>query len=155
MAAIVVCNSSPLIALHQIQKLDLLPMLYGQVLVPPAVVQETAPQFAKPAWLIETPIAGAVDPRITSRSIGVGETEALGLALQIGADLAILDEKAGRSLAQLLGVRVTATLGILITAKQQGFVTTVGPLLEKLRANDFFISSPLFDHILQIAGESP
>lgn len=155
MAEIVVSNSSPLIALHQIQQLELLPSLYGQVFIPHAVVEEISPQFAKPDWLIETQVAGAMDPRIATKSIGAGEMEALALALEMGADLAVLDEKAGRSLAQSLGIHVTGTLGILVFAKQQGMLTAVRPLVELLKASDFFISSPLFDHILLIAGESP
>lgn len=155
MAEIVVSNSSPLIALHQIRQLELLQILYGQVFVPPAVVGETAPQFAKPSWLVETPIASAMIPRITARSIGAGETEALALALEMDADLAILDERAGRNLAQSLGIHVTGALGILIFAKQQGLLTAVRPLVEALQANDFYISSPLFDEVMLIAGESP
>src|SRR2546423_161583 len=82
----VVCNASPLIALEQIARLDLLRQLFGNVLVPAAVIRETAPALVMPAWIAEQALGQPIEPRILQASLGPGETETVSLALEISAD---------------------------------------------------------------------
>ena len=67
---LVVSNSSPLIALEQIGQLDLLQALFVTLLVPPAVVRETAPTVSLPDWVTERALTQQIGPQILSSSLG-------------------------------------------------------------------------------------
>jgi len=82
LALVVVSNSSPLIALQQIGHLPLLQALFGTLLVPPAVVRETAPTVILPDWVVERALTQQIGPQILGSSLGPGESEAISLALE-------------------------------------------------------------------------
>jgi predicted nucleic acid-binding protein len=151
----VVCNSSPLIALDQIGQLDLLERLFTSVLVPPAVVRETAPTVVLPGWITEQSPAQPIGPQILSASLGLGESEAISLALEIHAAWIILDDRPARRLAQALGLTVIGTLGLLLAAKRRGYLAVVKPSLDSLVHHGFHIAADLYQRILTDAGESP
>jgi len=89
----VVSNSSPLIALARIQRLDFLPAIFESVLIPPPVAREIGPSIpALPTWLrIQAPSV-LPPPSLLRRRLGDGEHEALALAIELRADWVILDE---------------------------------------------------------------
>ena len=90
----VISNSSPLIALAQIDRLDLLRDLYTTVLVPPAVAAEVARTLSRlPDWIVTKALARAVQPAKVSSAIGPGEREAISLGLELQPSLLILDEQ--------------------------------------------------------------
>jgi predicted nucleic acid-binding protein len=93
----VVSNSSPLIALVRIQRLDLLPAIFESVLVPPAVAREISPSIPVLApWLrIQAPSVLPPAP-LLRRRLGAGEREALALAIELKADWIILDDLPAR-----------------------------------------------------------
>lgn len=77
----VVPNASPLIAFHQIGRLDLLRHLFGSIAIPPSVVGEIGPTLsARPDWMSERPLARARDARVRASSLDQGEAEAIALA---------------------------------------------------------------------------
>src|SRR5437868_8214910 len=144
----VVCNASPLIALERIGRLELLRHLFGPVLVPPAVVRETAPALVLPSWIAEQPLGRPVDPRIVLASLGAGESETVSLALEVGAAWVILDERPARRLAQGLGLTVIGTLGVLLAGKRRGLVGDVKPHLDALLQQGFYTSPRLYQQVL-------
>jgi predicted nucleic acid-binding protein len=149
---LVVSNSSPLIGLTQIGQLGLLHSLFAEIRVPPAVAREVARSVQLPGWIVvQTP--RTLLPPLTS--LGPGEREAISLALELGADWVILDERAGRRAAERAGLQVVGTLGILLRAKQQGHIARVRPLLDLLQANHFHASPSLLELTLRLAGEAP
>ena len=82
----VISNSSPLIALTQIGRLDLLGWLHPSVWIPPAVAMEVAPTVAKlPDWVLVQELAHPLQPSAMSGSIGPGEREVISLGLELGA----------------------------------------------------------------------
>jgi hypothetical protein len=85
--------------------------------------------------------------------LGRGESEAVGLALEINADLIILDDRPARRLALGLGIRVVGTMGILVRAKQARLVPTVGPLVQNLLELGFRLSPAMRERVLRDAGE--
>lgn len=84
-----------------------------------------------------------------------GESEAILLAQQLGAQLLLIDERRGRAEAQRLGIRVTGLLGILVEAKRQKLIVAVKPLMDQLIASSAFRISPeLYKLILNMATEN-
>ena len=91
----VISNSSPLIALTQIGRLDLLRLLYTRISIPPAVAREVEPTVTKlPDWVLVRELAHPLQPTTVSGSIGPGEREVISLGLELGAALLIVDEQA-------------------------------------------------------------
>lgn len=159
--AIIVSDTSPIRALHQLGHSGLLELLFGEVLVPPAVVAELAaprrnfpPLNAAniPGVRIQAP-ANLGEVLALRRTLDPGESEAIILALELGAQL-LIDEAAGRAEARRLGVRPIGVLAVLVRAKQDGHIPAVLPLVERLRDQfGFFLSAPLIQAIREQAGE--
>jgi predicted nucleic acid-binding protein len=150
----VISNSSPLIALAQIGRLDLLSQLHARVLIPPAVAREVEPTIpALPGWLVIRPLTLPRQPHTVSGSIGPGEHEVISLGLELGAERLILDEQPARRLAASLGLAVIGTVGLLLAAKDRGFLTKIKPELDRLLAVRFFMDQELYDRALRQAEE--
>ena len=65
----------------------------------------------------------------------------------------MLDDQAGRKIAKELGFTVLGTAGLLLLAKRQGFVGTVGPLLDEIRRHGYWLSDALVEQVQRQAGE--
>ena len=155
--SIVVSDTSPIRALHQLGLISLLETLFGEVLVPPAVVAElAAPRRAFPsidvasvACLRVTAPKDQSQVAILRRTLDAGESEAIALALELGADL--IDEASGRSEARRLGIQPVGVLAVLIRGKKSGAVSAVMPLVDRLRDDfGFFVSTHLAGTIRQL-----
>jgi predicted nucleic acid-binding protein len=150
----IISNSSPLIALTQIGRLDLPRQLYGGICVPPAVAREVAPTLAElPGWILVQGLAQPLQPSTVGGSIGPGEREVISLGLELRAALLILDEQPARRLATSLGFRVIGTVGLLMAGKQRGYLAKVKPELDRLLAVRFFMDQDLYDRVIAQAGE--
>jgi hypothetical protein len=149
----VVADSSPLIALQQIDQLGLLKALFGEVLVPPVVAREVAPRLTLPPWVREQALTQPIAREVLRASLGPGESEAIGLALEIRADWVIIDERSGRRVAEALGLRVAGVLGLLVLSKQRGLIPAVRPHLDTLVGAGFRADPDLIKRILKNAGE--
>jgi predicted nucleic acid-binding protein len=127
---IVIADTSPLNYLIRLGHSDLLREIYGRVLVPPAVLMEMkhpeAPPEVRawacqpPAWLEEIQVL-QVDATIPA-ALGIGEREAISLALEIRADLLLIDERAGRQEAEVRNIAVAGTLAVLLQADLRGYI---------------------------------
>ena len=149
---ITISDSSPLIALHAIDRLNLLRTLYQSILVPPAVAAEVK-RFPMPVWIHVTPVPGSVPELAGERGPGPGESEAIRLALHLKPDQILLDEENGRAAADRRGLFVIGVLGVLITAKKAGILGSIRCDLDRLRETSFHVSSRLYREILVRAGE--
>lgn len=149
-----ISNSSPLIALTQIGHLELLATLPASVVVPPAVVRETARSVSLPAWIERRSPTRPLDRRIVAASLGPGESEAIALGLQVPSSTLILDDQPARALALTLGLPVIGTLGILLDGKRRGVIARVKPLVDQLVSFDFYVSSAVYNRVLVLADET-
>jgi len=157
---LVISDSSPLIALSRIDRLDLLQKLYKRILIPKAVEEEvfsnkgaekTPPE--KPSWIKTKTISQPLSVEVLSITLGRGESEAIALALELKADIIILDELAARSLATELNLRFTGILGILLKAKENNLLPSVKEVLDSLIKHEFRISSSLYSSVLALSHE--
>ena len=96
----------------------------------------------RPAWLKVQRIEGPADEELR-QWLDPGEAEAIQLALQLGAEVIILDERRGREVAAAKGLTVIGVLGILREAYRQGWIDNPLELLQRLRSQRFRISRPL------------
>lgn len=158
---LVVSGTSPLRALGQLELLGILPRLFESILVPSGVIQELSVDVpgvrridaSRFAFLVVREPADAQAVAVLRERIGLGEAEALVLAIETQADVLLIDESRGRSIAKGKGVRVLGVLGLLVQAKRAGLVPEVGPLVERLEQElSFRISVPLRRRVLAAAG---
>ncbi len=88
------------------------------------------------------------------RDLDLGESETIALALELGSDLVLIDEREGRRHAQRHGLRTLGVVGMLIEAKARGFIDRVEPELVSLRqVAGFYLSDAVFHQGLCLAGE--
>jgi uncharacterized protein len=153
MSTKVVADTSPLIGLQRIGRLDVLRDLFGEVNVPPAVMREFAHRASPPPWLIVQRLPDPNDPSVHDAPLGIGEREAIALGLQVGVDWLILDDEAGRRPATSRGLPIIGTIGVLILAKERGIVEVIRPLVEALVAVNFRLAPHLIRRVLSAAGE--
>lgn len=160
---IVVANAGPLIALGRIDRLDLLGGLFEEVRIPGAVADEVigteapgragAATAARAPWLRRGQVCDVVAVSLLRERLGAGESEAVVLALELGADLLLIDEARGRRVAEGRGLQVLGTLGLLLVARQHALLPAVGPLIDELETAGFRMTPQLRREILAAAGE--
>jgi predicted nucleic acid-binding protein len=158
---IVVSDASPILSLALIGQLELLRDLYGTIMIPEAVRSEIvstdqggAREVAQAGWIVTRPIDPDVVFKLLLREVDRGEAEAIGLGLQLNADVLLIDERKARQLAAYLELDVAGLLDVLLDAKQRQLIASVKPLLDDLmnRAR-FRLSRKLYQRILFTAGE--
>ena len=150
MAIIVVSDASPIRALHHLGLLSLGRDLYGSVIVPEAVRRELLERTTTcPALEIREFEGFSVQaPRFKPSDLGVppdldpGETEAITLAIELHADLVLMDERKGTDAARQLGLTTIGVIGVLLEAKRRGLIKRVLPCVDRLVSEMRFYASP-------------
>lgn len=158
----VIVNSTPLIVLCGIGRLDILQKLYHEIFIPTAVYQEvtavedSACMQIKTAgeWIHVEQIQDHAEKKMYKAKLHAGEVEVMILAQEQKADLVIIDDNAAKKTAKYLGLTVTGTLGVLLKAKQKGVIEKIYPLLLEIKRNGFYIDSVLENTVLEQAGEN-
>lgn len=141
----------------------LVPEIYRQVVIPQAVYHEIVVEGAGEPGAAEIQSADWVLVKTCSPSLLLeqlrieldpGEAEAIALAVEIGADRILIDERKGRQIALHHALRPVGVLGVLLRAKQEKLIPHVRPLMDRLLDKaDFFIHRSLYDEIISMAGE--
>jgi len=157
---IVISDSSPLIALSIIDKLDILAKLFKKIYVPDAVFQEvvrTDKPFAKELEIFlcgrTKNVLNKMAVKILSADIGAGEAEAIVLALEHQPSIVLIDDLKARKFAVMNGLKIIGSMGILLKAKNEGLINAIKPLISKLLNNDIRISNTIIEITLQAAME--
>lgn len=149
MKELIVSDSTCLIGLERVGLLDILPELYGQIMIPPEVEREFGGTFS---WLQTENITSSALVAALRLAVDAGEAEAIALASEKKC-LLICDDKQARLAAKRLSVAVIGTVGVLIRAKQKGVISELKPVLDNLELNSFFISRMLREEALKLVGE--
>nr|NQU88832.1 DUF3368 domain-containing protein [Bacteroidota bacterium] len=66
----------------------------------------------------------------------------------------VADEYKGRREAKQLNINYTGTVGILVAAKEKGFIKTVFEILDEIVRTNFRISEKLVEEVKRRCGES-
>lgn len=151
---IVVSDTSPLNYLVLVDAVDVLPELYGQVIVPPAVRDElhhprtphAVRKWAKdpPNWVqVQKPTH--IDDTLR---LDPGETEAISLARELRADHLLIDERDGTKVAKAEGLRPVSTLAVLAQAAEIGLINLREKLHHLQTETTFRVTQELIEHLL-------
>lgn len=160
---IVISDTTPIISLIKINRLDLLEKLFGEVLIPEAVFREltTNATFKNEADIVKTSefiktstIQNRKSLEILQAASGLddGESEAIILADELKSDVLIIDERRGRKVAQNLGITISGTVGILIQAHCESMISEdeVKNCFEYLKNSSIRLSDSLIQDALFI-----
>jgi predicted nucleic acid-binding protein len=153
---IVVSDTSPLCYLILIGQIDLLPRLYGQIVIPEAVRNELIDARSPTEvqrWIVQPPDwlriwTITVEPDADLEDLDVGEQAAILLFEQLGADLLAIDEMVGRRIARSRGLRIVGTLGVLEEAGRLGWID-LPSALDQLQQTSFRVSKALIQQMLE------
>ncbi|HEW97711.1 MAG: DUF3368 domain-containing protein [Candidatus Parabeggiatoa sp. nov. 3] len=159
----VVSNTSPIINLANVGQLDLLNQLYGDIIIPQAVFHEITVMGAGQAgaqevktwsWFFTHTVQNTTLVNSLRLDLDAGEAEAIALALELKADLLLMDERHGCAMAQQMNLMCSGILGVLVKAKHQGLIAFVKPILDDLISTaGFWVNNALYHHILQTVSE--
>jgi predicted nucleic acid-binding protein len=160
---IVVSDTTPLIGLASIGRLELLHALFEEVYIPQAVYDETVTHgreggIAKQAvanadWIHVVEVKDRLAVDVLLDEMDVGEVETIILASEMNADWVLMDERKGRRKLDQLNIPKIGTIGILLKAKQLELIPKIKPEIEKLQQTGFSISASVVSEILKLAGE--
>ncbi|RME56087.1 DUF3368 domain-containing protein [Candidatus Parcubacteria bacterium] len=160
---IVVSDTTPLIGLASIGRFDLLRKLFGEIYIPQAVYEEAVVfgreeggakrEVSRAKWVKVVEVKDRLAVEVLLDELDLGEAEAIVLAREIRADWVLMDEKKGRRKVEQLGLQKIGTIGILLKAKEMGYIETLQPEVERLRENGFSISQRVVDAVLERANE--
>lgn len=157
---VIIADSSPLVGLARIGRLNLLREMAREVLVPPAVWRETTGRPDKPGaveifqadWIVVV----SVDEQQVNRflqDVDQGEAEAIALAITRPEGVLLADDQRARRLAEQQGLRVKGTVGLLSEARKLGLLSRLKPELDALRTCGLFIHPDLIASALKDTGE--
>jgi uncharacterized protein len=159
----VISDTSGISALIQIGQLRLLESLFREIVIPQKVADELLQlskfgidltEFSDARWIHVVQPAQTPLLQQLSKTLHPGESFAIVLAIELNADLLIVDDAAARQAAAQLHIPHTGIAGVLVRAKQRGFLSAVKPVLDDIiaRAN-FRLHPKTYQKILELAGE--
>ncbi|NNM66070.1 MAG: DUF3368 domain-containing protein [Burkholderiales bacterium] len=159
---IVLIDASPVIGLARVDGLPWLGALFGTVWMPPEVRGEvladkgyaeeaTIRDAERRGWLRASAQAPAL-PDLPD--LDAGEAGCIRLALANGGPaLLLMDERAGRAIAQEHGLSVAGTAAVIGMAKARQLIPSARAVFARLHDSDFRISAQVIEAVLRRAGE--
>jgi predicted nucleic acid-binding protein len=162
MQKIIVSDTSCIGYLIQINLLHLLQTLYGEIIIPAAVNDEilqlenkehTLSEFKNADWIKIYSTHNLSNVSKYKNILDRGELEAISIAIELEADLLIIDEKLGRVVATTIGFDITGLVGILITAKNKNLILSVKKALDEVILLGCRISNTLYNIALKSCNE--
>ena len=141
----VVSNTSPLIGLAKIGRLDILEQLFQRIMIPRTVYDEffqaATPSEERHFQKVATGFVQIVKVEQLcsfSRRLDRGESEVLTLALQEEADFVILDDRKAFNEARELQLAAVSTRTVLTFAEERHLIPSYREIEDELRINQFY-----------------
>jgi predicted nucleic acid-binding protein len=157
-----VVDTSPLIFLAKLDRLDLLRKSAEEVLVPAAVIEEVRAypdeasrkiEDALGSWLREAKVEGRQVVDVLLADLDFGEAEVIALAHEMAAERIVMDDLDGRRFARRLKLEPIGTLGLLLAAHLRGDLSSLREEIDRLERQGFRASPSLVEAVLRAAGE--
>lgn len=161
-----ISDSSTLIHLSGIGRLELLKVFYEKILITPAVWKEVVEEGAErpgardvkeahgSGWIEVIAPGNKSVVRLLERELHKGESETIALAIERRHEVIFLDESEARRVADVYGLRKTGVIGILIRAKLDGKVASLREELDRLRNEaGFWIGDEIYWRALNAVAE--
>lgn len=147
----IISDSSCLIVFDKMNELNILNELYGKIFT----TTEVAAEYGKalPDWIEIKEVKNKNNIIELENIVDKGEASAIALAVEVKDCVIIIDDLKARNLAKRIGLNITGTLGIILKAKQKGIITSVKPMIFKLRKTNFRLTKNLENNILFESGE--
>jgi predicted nucleic acid-binding protein len=160
----IVCNPSPISNLAAINQLLLLQQVYGAVTIPEAVATEIAKvgllysqaeSVPFQSWISMQSVTNSIRvQQLQSKKLDLGEAEAIALAIELEAELLVIDEQLGRKIAAQAGLNIIGLLGVLLEAKKRNLIQKVMPIMDELMIQaGFRIGASLYVEVLRLTEE--
>lgn len=147
----IISDTSCLIALDRIGKLELLQKLFNTIITTPEVKYEFGKDL--PTWILIREVNNNNKKKELQSIVDLGEASALALAIETPQSLLIIDERKGRKLAKDLNIKIIGTLRLILMAKQKGFLNSVTETVSELRKANFHLDRKIVNRILKDACE--
>jgi predicted nucleic acid-binding protein len=155
----IVCNTTPFIALASVGKIELLQKNYGSLIVPEAVVEEIehggkiyVPSLTSMNWISVVANETGQNNHLLFQ-LDYGERQVILHALKIQPDMVLIDDKTARDIAEFLGLKVKGTLGVLAEAKRKGLIPSFKEPAMMMKAQGIRFSQKLIEEIALSLGE--
>lgn len=148
---LVITDTSCLIVLSRIGKMDLLHKLYPTVVATHTIAGEFGETL--PEWIEVRGVSNTAYQKLLEATLDPGEASAIALAIETQGALLIVDDLKARKEVARLGLPMTGTLGILYKAKQRGFIRQLTPMLDRVGKAGFRISPSIVEEMLRRVGE--
>ncbi len=158
----IISNATPLISFARIDQMPLLRQVVGNLIIPTAVADEIAVYGqGKPGtidlnqapWIQAQALQSRQQVQMLLPTLDLGEAEVIALALETQTPLILMDELTGRKVAESLNIKVSGSIGVLIRAKQLGYIPEIKPLVKKMRQTGIYFSDRFIQAVLQQIGE--
>lgn len=153
-----VTDASPLHYLVLIRSEHVLPRLFDEVMVPPAVIAELthqrAPEIVR-AWARQPPDwlnIIAAKTLLKDQKLGIGESAAISLAVEQCVDAILIDERDGTHAARNLGLKAIGTIGILAVAAERKIIS-LQAAFSRLSATSFRGPKALMDALIKLDAD--
>lgn len=148
---IIISDTSCLIALDRIGRIDILQKVFKIVYTTKIVAEE----FEKPLpeWISIKDVINLNLVEQLKLLLDAGEASAISLAIETENSILIIDEKKGRRIAQDLNLVIIGTLKVLLIAKNKGAIVSVNEVILQLQQQSFRFNKKIIDEVLKLAGE--
>ena len=141
-------DTSVLILLFKINQLNLLLLLYRNVYITEEIRVEYSD--AIPNWIL---IESSSTETSENFDLDKGEASLINNVIKYKNSLLIIDDAKARRLAKKLNLNFTGTVGVIIAAKQLGYINKIKPLLEKINLTNFRLAPDIYAKALLLAEE--
>lgn len=143
MTKVIISDTSCLISLSNIGRLNILHDVFGDVFITEVVVQEFG--YPLPTWFKIMYINNLDRMRGLEKQLDKGEASVIALALEYPDCLLIIDELKGRKIAKSNNLEIIGTIGVLILAEKKGIIDNPVEIAGELIKNGFRLSSKIFN----------
>lgn len=150
MDRLIISDTSCIIALTKIDKLDLLKELYQEIFITTEVHKEFGGML--PDWIVITDVKDKNKQYELENRLDKGEASSIALALENDNSTLIIDEIKGRKIAQSFKIDIIGTIGIIILANKKGLISDVIGTILQLVNKGFRLSDNLLNKIIEKYG---